>query len=558
MYKIILNILLAVLPVVSLFSQPKQEVRAAWLTTAYGLDWPANRATTLAGIKKQKDDLRKILDELQDAHFNTVLFQTRLRGDVLYPSRIEPFNEILTGKSGRNPGYDPLAFAIEECHRRGMEFHAWVVSMPLGTNKHVKTLGSASVTRKRPAICKQYQGEWFLDPGNPGTKEYLYSLVKEIITRYDVDGVHLDYIRYPDHPAGFPDQATYRKYGKGQTLATWRRNNVTSIVRHIYQGVKSLKPWVKVSSSPIGKFKDTSRYSSFGWNGFNAVYQDAQGWLREGIQDMLFPMMYFRDNQFFPFALDWQEKCYGRQIVPGLGIYFLHPSEKNWPLEVIERQIYFIRAHGLAGQAYYRAKFLTQNLKGLQDELVCKFYPYPALLPPMTWLDNVAPTAPAMKEFVENGNEVYLSWFPSIDNDTRNQPFYTVYASDVYPVDVSFPGNLVATRVRDNYYCYFSLDPGKRKKYFAVTAVDRYGNESGATQLSQPVAPLDIYYDGELLHLPHWVDAEYITVTDIAGRSVKTALYREEIALEGLQKGYYRILVTDKKERIVKRLRFSF
>lgn len=558
MYKIIISLLLSVLPILSLHPQPKNEVRAAWLTTVYGLDWPSSRATTPAGIKKQQEELRRTLDELKEANFNTILFQARLRGDVIYPSKIEPFNEILTGKNGRSPGYDPLAFAIEECHKRGMECHAWVVTMPLGTNKHVKALGTSSVTRKRPALCKQYQGEWFLDPGNPETKEYLFSIIREIVTRYDVDGIHLDYIRYPDHPAKFPDQAAFRKYGKGQTLAEWRRNNVTSVVRYLYKGVKELKPWVKVSSSPVGKFRDTSRYSSFGWNGYHAVYQDAQGWLREGIQDMLFPMMYFRDNQFFPFALDWQEKSNGRQIVPGLGVYFLHPSEKDWPLETIERQVHFTRNQGLAGQAYYRAKFLTQNTKGLLDELICRYYPYPALPPAMTWLDVVVPTAPGRKEQVERGGDICLNWLPSVDNDARNKPFYTLYASDVYPVDVFCPANVIATRIRDNCYWYSCANPATRKHYFAVTAVDRYGNESEATQLSEPVHLHEIHYDGNTLHLPEWADAKYITVTDITGRNIKTAPYAMQFPLQRLQRGSYRVLVTDKKEQLIRTAGFAF
>ena len=144
--------------------QPKYEVRAAWVTAVYGLDWPRSRAVTPEGIRKQKAELVEILDRLKAAHFNTVLFQTRTRGDVLYRSKIEPFNSILTGKAGMEPGYDPLAFAIEECHKRGMECHAWMVAIPLGNRKHVASLGKASVTRKKADICVPYKREDFLIP----------------------------------------------------------------------------------------------------------------------------------------------------------------------------------------------------------------------------------------------------------------------------------------------------------------------------------------------------------------------------------------------------------
>ena len=271
---------------------PKYEVRAAWITAVYGLDWPRTKATTPASIQKQKEELVEILDKLKEANFNTVLFQARTRGDVLYKSDIEPYNSILTGKSGKDPGYDPLAFAVEECHKRGMECHAWMVTIPLGGRKHVASLGKQSVTRRQPKICVPYKREYFLNPGNPKTKEYLMSLVKEVVERYDVDGVHFDYLRYPERAFRFPDSYDYRKYGNGRSLDQWRRDNITEILRYIYKGVKQLKPWVKVSTCPVGKYRDTSRYSSKGWNAFHVVYQDVQGWLGEGIQDQIYPMMY--------------------------------------------------------------------------------------------------------------------------------------------------------------------------------------------------------------------------------------------------------------------------
>lgn len=528
-------ILFSLITLLSAHGQTKREVRAVWLTTAYGLDWPKSAATTDAGIHRQKQALCNILDSLKSANFNTVLFQTRLRGDVLYPSAIEPFNEILTGKEGKEPGYDPLAFAIEECHKRGLEFHAWVVSMPLGTRKHVASLGSKSVTKKKPAICKQYKGEWFLNPGMPETKEYLFSIVKEIVTRYDVDGIHLDYIRYPDHPKNFPDADTYRKYGAKKELSQWRRDNITAIVRHIYNGVKVLKPWVKVSSSPLGKYKDTSRYPSGGWNGYHAVFQDAQGWLKEGIQDMIFPMMYFIGNNFYPFALDWQEKCYGRQIIPGLGIYFLHPSERDWPLGEIEREIYFIRDHHLAGQAYYRMEFLQNNTKGIMDMLKQKFYRTPAIPPAISWMDSMPPSIPQALTCVRESGNVYLNWQASTDNDTQNRPTYIVYASNRYPVDTEKAGNIVAAQIKGTTYVCADT-----KRYYAVTAIDRYGNESSASQLPPPPQ-----------RQKQKVDADYICITDAIGAPLLSEPYTGTLPMDKLNESIYKVIYL-KDGRIVK------
>lgn len=470
-------------PFLLVSAQPKQEVRAAWVTAVYGLDWPRTRATNPQTAQQQKEELVEILDKLKATNFNTVLFQTRIRGDVLYPSAIEPFNAILTGESGGNPGYDPLAFAIEECHKRGMECHAWMVAIPLGNKKHVASLGKRSVTKRKKDICVAYKNEYFLNPGNPETKVYLMKLAREVVSRYDIDGIHLDYLRYPERAVGFPDRYDFRQYGKGRTLDQWRRDNLSEIIRYIYKGVKEIKSWVKVSTCPVGRYKDTSRYSSNGWNAFSTVYQDVQGWLGEGVQDQIYPMMYFQGNNFYPFALDWQEQSNGRQVIPGLGIYFLHPDEGKWTRDEVDRQINFIRNHGMAGEGHYRVKYLMENTQGIYDELTTNFYAYPALQPPMTWLDNVPPTAPAALKVTRLADGyTELFWQAATDNDGQNAPMYVVYASDDYPVDTARPENIVASYVRGTRYIYAPILSWTSKKHFAVTAIDRYGNESVALQ----------------------------------------------------------------------------
>lgn len=475
----ILLIILALCYLLSIDAQTlKHEVRAAWITGVYGLDWPQTRATSPATRKKQQAELIAILDKLKAANFNTVLFQARTRGDVLYRSAFEPFNAILTGKSGKDPGYDPLAFAIEECHKRGMECHAWMVALPLGNRRHVASLGSASVTKKRRSICVPYKREYFLNAGNPETKHYLMSLVSEVVNNYDIDGVHFDYLRYPEHARNFPDRQSFRKYRNGRSLEQWRRDNITEIVRHIYHGVKALKPWVKVSTSPVGKYDDTSRYSAKGWNAYHSVYQDVQGWMAEGIQDQIYPMMYFRGNSFYPFALDWQEQSYGRHVIPGLGIYFLDEREGNWDIEEIERQINFIRSNELAGEAHYRAKYLMNNTKELYDVLQNVYYQAPALQPPMTWIDSIAPTHPTDLKIEKQADGTLLSWQESTDDDLRNKPRYVVYASNELPVDTSNPENIVAQGIQETSYLYVPRYPWEERIYFAITAIDRYGNES--------------------------------------------------------------------------------
>lgn len=470
-------------PVVHTTAQPKREVRAAWITCAYGLDWPKVRATSAESMKRQQDELIMILDRLKEANFNTVLFQARTRGNVLYHSEIESMDAVLTGKIGGNPGYDPLAFAIDECHKRGMECHAWMVAIPLGNRRHVEALGKKSIKAQKPELCVTFQRHYYLNPGHPETKEYLMSLIKEVVENYDIDGIHLDYLRYPDGARRFPDGYEYRSYAKGRDLSQWRRDNLTEIVRYIYKSVKDLKPWVKVSTCPVGKYRDTNRYTTRGWNAYNAVYQDVQGWLGEGIQDQIYPMMYFRGNNFYPFAIDWQEQSNGRHVIPGLGIYFLHPSEGDWTLDEIERQLHFIRRQELEGEAYFRAEFLMENTGNIYSLLYGHFYTAPALQPSMPWIDDQPPTVPTgltVKRLPEG--ECSLAWQKSTDNDNRNEPLYTIYASDVQPVDTENPANIIATGIRGTSYTYIPIYPWEERMYFAVTAIDRCGNESAPCQ----------------------------------------------------------------------------
>ena len=451
---------------------PKHEVRAVWLTTIMGLDWPKTLATSASRREKQKHELCQILDPLQACRINTVVLQTRIRGSVIYPSKIEPWDVCLTGTFDRDPGYDPLAFAIEETHRRGMELHAWIVAVPAFKVVNAKKMGKRSLFKTHPKLLLKHGEQYYLDPGLPASADYLSAICKEIVSRYDVDGIHFDYIRYPENPESFPDGPSFKKYGKGLSKREWRTTNMTKMVRQAYETIKAEKPWVRVSCSPVGKYNDLSRYSAKGWSALGTVYQDAQGWLREGIMDMLLPMMYFQGDHFYPFAADWQEKSYGRTVAPGLGIYFLSPKEKDWSWGIIQRELCYLRQMGLSGQAYFRSKFLTDDTKGIYGYLQKTFYPYPALLPPMTWQSTQVPETPRLvsRQRVGGVNE-RLEW--TAQEGCR----YVIYASTQQPIDVANPQNIVRVTY-DNSFTYSLLAAYYHDYHLAVTALDRYGNES--------------------------------------------------------------------------------
>ena len=377
------------------------EIRAVWLTTIGGIDWPRTYATSPATIEQQKRELTRMLDRLKLIRINTVLLQTRIRGTVIYPSSLEPWDGCMSGQPGRSPGYDPLRFAIDECHKRGMELHAWVVTLPLGKWNGA---GCRNMRNKYPKLIRRIGEDGFLNPEQPQTGDVIASVCEEIVRKYDVDGIHLDYIRYPD---GW-------KIKVGRSTG---REHITSIVRKIHTAVKSVRRNIKLSCSPIGKYEDLSRYSSRGWNAYMGVCQDAQGWLRTGLMDQLYPMMYFKGNQFFPFALNWSENKYGKEVAAGLGIYFLDPHEGNWKIDEVKRQLAICRQYGL-GQCFFRAKFLLDNVQGLYDYL--RVWNFQDLLserlgglPPVPIVAEAGPTAVMPLKITPNAS------LPFLKNDGR-------------------------------------------------------------------------------------------------------------------------------------------
>ena len=338
-------------------SQPlsaDREIRAVWLTTIGGIDWPRHYANAAnpSTIEQQKRELTNMLDRLKAVNINTSLLQTRIRGSVIYPSKLEPWDGCLSGKPGVSPGYDPLRFAIEECHKRGMEIHAWVVTIPMGKWNGI---GCQQMRRKSPSLLRKIGEDGYLNPELPQTADIIADICAEITKNYNIDGIHLDYIRYPEN-------------WKMRVSKQQGRENITRIVRKIHSRIKAIKPQVKLSCSPLGKHDDLTRYPSRGWNARTTVCQDAQMWLRTGLMDQLYPMLYFKDNNFYPFAIDWMEQSYTGQVAAGLAVYLLDRREGNWKIDEVKRQLNICRQLGL-GQCFFRAKFLLDNHQGIYDYL---------------------------------------------------------------------------------------------------------------------------------------------------------------------------------------------
>lgn len=486
----LLFVLLSVAFAANAVDSPKHEIRAVWLTTIYGLDWPKKPASTEAARKAQQQQLCNILDRLADANFNTVFLQVRLRGDVIYRSAIEPASKTFSGKYGTMPGYDPLAFAIKECHKRGMECHAWFVTFPVGTDKAVKEQGKQSVVKRHPKLCKRHNGEWYLDPGVPETSDYILSLVKELVNGYDIDGIQFDYIRYPEQAKSFPDKAVHKKYGKKQRLSDWRRENINKMVYRIYDWVKQAKPWVQVSSSPLGKYNRIERVPNAGWTAYESVFQDPKKWMQAGKQDMIVPMMYYLHNNFFPFVDNWVENCNGRLVVPGLGAYRMEKNEADWTVNDITDQIDYSHYNGGAGCTFFRCGNVLDNTKGLYEVLRDDYYKYPAQLLPLTWLSDRIPAAPTEIRVEKEGDELKLFW--QKPSEEKEDLTYTVYYSLTDSINTASAKSILATGVRDTVL-YLPVRPEEERGYtFSISSSTRYHIESA-------VSPETYYYHSKFL-----------------------------------------------------------
>ena len=529
---------------------PKREVRAVWLTTVYGLDWPSAKATSASGIQQQKNELIQILDRLKSANFNTVIMQVRARGDLIYPSQYEPWATSLTGTLGRNPGYDPLKFAIEETHKRGMEFHAWwnVVKVKDDSTLPPQT-NPPHIVLRHPEFVKYYRpnNEWWIDMGKPEARNYLINVVMELVRNYDIDGIHFDYIRYPN--PDFPDDSTYALYANEYpNKDDWRRENINKFVRAVYDSIKKVKPWVKVGSAPIGIYKniyaDDGTPLATGWQAYYSIYQDSRRWLMEGKHDYHSPQIYWdiaNNPKFDVLVRDWKNNSYGRHIYAGSAAYRMDSGSGNWSASEILAQIDTSRAIGVQGNTFFRYKSLL--LKGLIDSLINSKYKYPAFIYPMPWIDSVKPNPPinvAIRRIADKTFEIFWAQ-PQAPPDGDSVKYYAIYRSENSPVDIDDIKNLLAV-VGPDRISYSDVVPDLGKNYFyVVTAFDKLHNESNPSnevstvsvvvaEAGQQILKFELYQNyPNPFNLETTIEFEIpfdswvsVKIYDILGREIKT------------------------------------
>ena len=445
---------------------PKREVRAVWLTTAAGLDWPHS-----TDKNEQQASLRKIVVDLKAANFNTIFFQVRSRGDAYYKSAYEPWAENLTGTLGKDPGWDPLAFLLREAHQRGIEVHAWFNVYKVKGPNALKASSPAQPALAFPHSVKEYDGESWFDPGSPDVRPYLLRVTLDLIKNYDIDGVNFDFMRYPGRD--FPDDETYRKYGGGQSRDEWRRENINRFVGEFYSKATAIKPMLKIGAAPLGVYQDVRNGNPVG--SFFSFYQDSYGWLRRGKMDYLSPQVYWtirpsnHDPLFAQVVRQWQDLTAGRHIYVGIAAYRPEVSRD------IPAYIDTSRASDLDGQAYFRYENVERN------PWLSSRYRLPANIPPMTWKDSIPPNTPKNLVVTELSPNIYhLEWTrPTPARDGDKARYYNVYRSTSPNIAFDDPSSIVSITATDSTFLIDTVKtPASMTYYYAVTAFDKGNNES--------------------------------------------------------------------------------
>lgn len=405
---LVLFVLIVYSSVVPAFSQPVYEFRGVWIATVDNIDWPTKGMTDVVA---QKAEFIRQLDMHKRNGMNAVIVQVRPAADALYSSKYEPWSQWLTGVQGKapSPWYDPLKFMIEEAHKRGLEFHAWL--NPYRANFNIKSASIARdhITRRHPNWFLTYGTTKYFDPSNKQAQQFVVDVVSDIVKRYDIDAVHMDDYFYP-YPIGgkqFPDAKAYEKSGTELTKADWRRSNVDSIILKISNAIKKEKPWVKFGVSPFSVWRNQDQDSEgsdskASITNYDDLYANILLWLREGWVDYVTPQLYLEIGHpkiAYEKLLDWWSKhSYGKHLYIGIAAYKAGVNTAWRNPNEIPNQIKLARqTDHVQGAVYFSSTSFNRNPNGWNDSLQNNYYKTPALIPPMEWLPE-NPNKVAMKK----------------------------------------------------------------------------------------------------------------------------------------------------------------
>ena len=455
---------------------PLRDFRGAWVATVGNIDWPSKAGLT---TDQQKAELLSIFDRAVHLKLNAVILQVRPASDALYVSTIEPWSEYLTGRMGQAPSpfYDPLSFAVEEAHKRGLELHAWVNPFRARHLNARSPIAATHISRTHPQWVKQYGKTLWLDPGEAAVRDYSISVILDVVRRYDIDGIHLDDYFYPyqEEDAGgnalaFPDGATWKRYqedGGKLSRDDWRRANIDGFIERLYESVKAEKRFVKFGVSPFGIWRPGFPPPIYGYDAYAKIYADSRKWLMNGWMDYFAPQLYWDidpPEQSYPVLLKWwaEQNVHQRHLWPGNAI-----SRNGRTAEEIVNQVRLTRKQpGASGNVFWSFKSFLRNRGNIVEALSREIYTQPALVPASFWLDNTPPRIPRLTVANEASGTLKITWQHSLGEPVWLWLFQTKVANG-WRLEI-LPGHQTSQK----------LAGSALPDIIAVTAIDRCGNAS--------------------------------------------------------------------------------
>ena len=465
---------------------PKREFRAAWIQSVNG---------QFRGMptEKLKQNLIGQLNSLQKAGINAIIFQVRPEADALYASRLEPWSRFLTGVQGKapEPYWDPMQFMIDECHKRGMEFHAWI--NPYRTKTTLKSeLAPNHVYNIHPEWFVTYGDQLYFDPALPESRRHICMVVSDIVSRYDVDAIHMDdyFYPYPIKGKDFPDDASFARFGGGfSNKADWRRSNVNVLIKKLHETIREIKPWVKFGVSPFGIYRNESSdplgSKTKGLQNYDDLYADVLLWAREGWIDYNIPQIYWHIGHpvadYETLVKWWAKNTENRPLFIGQSVMntVQNADPKNPSINQLPRKMALQRAYQtIGGSCQWTASAVIENAGKYRDALIAEYHKYPALPPVFDFMDNEAPGKVRKMKPVWTEDGYILFWTaPKYKEEMNRAVQYVVYRFDAKEkVNIDDPSHIVAI-TRDNFY-KLPYEDGKTKYRYVVTALDRLHNES--------------------------------------------------------------------------------
>ena len=468
------------------FPQMKREFRGAWIQCVNG-------QFQGMGTEKMQQTLSYQLDELQKDGANVIIFQVRTECDALYESKIEPWSRFLTGKQGQAPSpyWDPLKWMIDECHKRGMELHAWINPYRAKT-KTTKQLASNHIAVRKPLSCFSYDDLFILNPGMPENRDYICEVAKDIVSRYDIDGIHMDDYFYPYPVKGetIPDEELFRQNSNGiKDIKDWRRYNVNLFIEQFYKTVHGIKPWVKVGISPFGIYRNKKSSpmgsDTNGTQNYDDLYADILLWVNNGWLDYNVPQIYWeignKAADYETLIKWWSHYASNRPLVIGEDVErtVKHADLHNPNTHQLASKM---RLHqqlpAVKGTVLWYAKAAVDNVGDYGTSLRRNYWRYPALQPSMPFIDSKSPGKVKKVKPVWTEDGYILFWTAPKSKDWKDKAEkYVVYRfAKEEKVDTNDPSKIVA--ITNRTFLKLPYAEGRMKYTYVVSALNRLQNES--------------------------------------------------------------------------------